>query len=401
MPALLCPLRLRRFLWQTFPVNTPLWDDSEWTTLPRLEGVARADVCVVGLGGSGLAALEELHARGVRAVGLDAQTVGAGAAGRNGGFVLAGLAKFFHETVAQFGRDTAAGIYRMTAEEIQRQAREMPDVIRLAGSLRIAADAEELEDCRRHRAALHECGFAAEWYRGPEGEGILLPTDGAMQPLARVRVMADQLRAQGVRLYGQSPVRKFLPGQVVTADGVVHCDSIIVAVDGRLEKIFPELAPRVRTARLQMLATAPAPEASIPRPVYRRHGFEYWQQRPDGSVALGGFRDHALATEWTHETEPTEFIQRLLEKFLREHLNVRAPVTHRWAASVGYTPDGLPVLEEVRPKIRAVGGYNGTGNIVGALSARAAAQQICGAKSPWAEALATARAAQRKVSSNT
>ena len=112
----------------------------------------------------------------------------------------------------------------------------------------------------------------------------------------------------------------------------------------------------------------------------------------ESSIARGGFRDHALAEEWTTDVAPTEFIQGLLEKFLRQHLKVTAPVTHRWAASVGYTPDGLPVLEEVRPKTWAVGGYNGTGNIAGALSARAAARLACGKDSAWAEAIAAARA---------
>lgn len=87
----------------------------------------------------------------------------------------------------------------------------------------------------------------------------------------------------------------------------------------------------------------------------------------------------------------------MLEKFLRQHLKVTAPVTHRWAAAVGYTPDGLPVLEEVRPKTWAVGGYNGTGNIVGALSARAAARLACGQASAWAEALEAARAHRAKI----
>jgi len=372
-------------------MNTPLWDDRPWTPLPRLVGTQQADVCVIGLGGSGLAALEELQSLGVNAVGVDGHAVGAGAAGRNGGFVLAGLAKFFHETVAQFGRETAVAIYRATAGEIQRQARDLPGVIRLTGSLRIAADAAELDDCRKHLAALNENGFAASWHRGPDGEGLLLPTDGVMQPLARVRAVAGRLRERGGRLYEQSPARKILPGQVVTDGGVVRCDSVIVAVDGRLEKIFPELAPRVRTARLQMLGTAAAPEVSFPRPVYWRHGYEYWQQQPDGTVALGGFRDHAGEGEWTDATEPTDLIQGLLEKFLREHLKVRAPVTHRWAAPVAYTKDGLPVLEEVRAEIWAVGGYSGTGNIVGALCGRSAARRACGAASDWAELISNAR----------
>lgn len=373
-------------------VNRPIWDDAPWEPLPQLAGVVRADVCVVGLGGSGLAALEELRARGVDAVGIDARGAGAGAAGRNGGFVLAGLAKFYHDTVAQFGREVAAGIYRATAEEIQRQAAALPGVFKLNGSLRIAASPMEVEDCRAHLAALQADGFPVEWYRGPEGEGLLLPTDGVFQPLARVRTVARRLREQGVRLFERSPLKKLVPGQVVSDAGAVVADTVIVAVDGRLERIFPELASRVRTARLQMLATAPTREVSFPRAVYWRYGYEYWQQLADGSIALGGFRDHALEEEWTQSADPTGFIQEKIERFLRGHLGVNAPVTHRWAASVGYTTDGLPLLEEVRPKVWALGGYSGTGNIVGSLCGRAAAALACGERSPWAELLRQARA---------
>lgn len=373
-------------------MNSPVWDNRDWRPLPRLAGTVRADVCVIGLGGSGLAALEELAALGVTAIGVDAGEVGGGAAGRNGGFVLAGLAKFFNETVAEHGEAAAATLYRLTAREIERWAEEMPAVVRITGSLRIAADAAELADCQKHLAALRYCGFTAEQYRGPEGEGLLLPTDGVMQPLERVRAVAQRLRQREARLYEHSPVRKIVPGIVVTDGGTIQCDSVIVAVDGRLDQLLPELTGRVRTARLQMLATAPAPEVNFTRPVYYRHGYEYWQQLPDGSIALGGFRDHALQQEWTADAEPTGFIQGLLEKFLRTHLKVTAPITHRWAASVGYTPDGLPILEEVQPKLWAVGGYNGTGNIVGSLSARAAARLACGQRSAWAEALGAARA---------
>ena len=57
-----------------------------------------------------------------------------------------------------------------------------------------------------------------------------------------------------------------------------------------------------------------------------------------------------------------------------------ATVTHRWAALVGYTADGLPVLEQVRPRIWATGGYSGTGNLLGAVCGRAAAQLALGAR---------------------
>ena len=61
------------------------------------------------------------------------------------------------------------------------------------------------------------------------------------------------------------------------------------------------------------------------------------------------------------------------ERFLRERLEVRVPVTHRWAALVGYTADAQPFFGEVRPGVWVCGGYSGTGNVIGALCGRQAA----------------------------
>jgi hypothetical protein len=84
-------------------------------------------------------------------------------------------------------------------------------------------------------------------------------------------------------------------------------------VDGCLEDLIPELSGKVRTARLQMLATGPAPEVNFPLPVYRRYGYDYWQQLSDGSVALGGFRDTEVESEWTNNSNPSLGIQKRLE----------------------------------------------------------------------------------------
>jgi gamma-glutamylputrescine oxidase len=149
---------------------------------------------------------------------------------------------------------------------------------------------------------------------------------------------------------------------------------VIVAVDGGLDRLLPALAGRVRTARLQMVATAPLPEVRYPRPVYMRYGYEWWQQLPDGRIALGGFRDQGGDAEWTHDAEPCDAVQRLIGAFLRDTLGIDAPITHRWAASVGHTDDGLPVLAEVEPGLWACGAYSGHGNAIGAICGRAAAQ---------------------------
>lgn len=121
--------------------------------------------------------------------------------------------------------------------------------------------------------------------------------------------------------------------------------------------------------------------------MYARYGLEYWQQLADGRIAVGGFRDSGGDAEWTESTETTPVIQSALERHLRDFIGVDAPVERRWAASVGYTADGLPVLEEVRPGVWAAGGYSGTGNVIGALCGRAAAQLATGGTAPFAATL--------------
>jgi gamma-glutamylputrescine oxidase len=109
---------------------------------------------VVGLGGSGLTCVVELARLGLSVIGLDAGTIGGGAAGRNGGFFLAGLAAFHHDAVARFGRERAATLYRLTMAEIDRIAAQAPEIVRRAGSLRIADSSAERADCARQLAAM-------------------------------------------------------------------------------------------------------------------------------------------------------------------------------------------------------------------------------------------------------
>jgi glycine/D-amino acid oxidase-like deaminating enzyme len=276
--------------------------------------------------------------------------------------------------VAALGRERAAAVYQLTLAEIEGVPTARP-----VGSVRVGDSAEELADCEAMLAALRADGFEAEWYEGPEGSGVLMPGDGAFDPLARCRVAAEAVsRAGGVRLFEHSPAVEVGAGRVVTAGGEVACGAVVVAVDGGLERVLPELAGRVRTARLQMLATAPVGRSVAPRPVYARWGYDYWHQRPDGVVALGGCRDRFVEDEWTVVAEPTEPVQRCLDRLLRERVGVDAAVTHRWAGCAGFTVDRMPVCEEVRPGVVACGGYCGTGNVLGVLCGRAAVRLALG-----------------------
>jgi glycine/D-amino acid oxidase-like deaminating enzyme len=214
--------------------------------------------------------------------------VGAGAAGRNGGFLLSGAYDFYHDAVRLHGRDRARAIYELTLAEMRRIADEAPGTVRWTGSRRLAASADEIADCRAQLATMHEDGLACEWYEGEDGIGLTIPVDAAFNPLARCRTLARRAVGRGALLHGGTPVLRIdargadSSVRVVTPGGVVRARRAIVAVDGRLEALLPELAGRVRTARLQMLATAPTDERRVPCPMYYREGYEYWQQLPMG-----------------------------------------------------------------------------------------------------------------------
>lgn len=364
------------------------WDDdavvAAWPGFSPLRGDVPADACVVGLGGSGLAAVALLVERGLEVVGVDAGRVGGGAAGRNGGFLLGGPALFLHDAIARWGIEPAVALYRATLAELDHlEAALGPDVVRRTGSIRLAglprepADAaeeadrlRELADCAAHAAALRRYGFAVEDYDGPLGRGLFLPDDGAMNPARRALALADTLR-QRASLHEQSHVTAVGPDRVQLTTGSVRADVVIVAVDGRLELALPQLAGRVRSARLQMLSTAPVAER-LPCPVYGRWGYDYAQQAADGRLFVGGGRDRFVDEEWTVDADPTEPVQRHIEGVAQRMAGERVRVTHRWGASVGFTPDGRPLCTEVGPGAVAIGGYNGTGNLVGPVAARAA-----------------------------
>lgn len=337
----------------------------------RLSGDIETELCVVGLGASGAAAALHAARRGARVVAIDARGVAAGAAGRNGGFLLAGGARFHHDAVRTWGRGLATHLYDATLSELDRTRQETPDAVRPVGSLRIAADRREEEDCVAHLTALRSDGYPAEPYEGPEGTGLLIPTDAAFHPLRRTRSLAREAAAAGARLFAPALADEVGPGRVFTASGVITAAAVVVAVDGRLDELVPSLRGRVQSSRLQMLATAPLPEVRLPRPMYRRWGYDYAQQLPSGEVLLGGCRDRFEEAERGQPPQPTAEVQACLDIELRR-LGVSAAVVHRWAGVAAFTPDGLPVCEEVSQGLFVVGAYSGHGNLLGTWCARRA-----------------------------
>jgi glycine/D-amino acid oxidase-like deaminating enzyme len=352
---------------------------------PLTDSLVTADACVIGLGGSGLAAVDELVSLGLSVVGVDAGRVARGAAGRNGGILACGGAMSFRDACARFGADVALDLWRRTETELDWLSDRLgPDVIRRDGVLRLAGlpgtSEDEAEASEREReqadfdadyALMREHGIAVERYEGELGRGLFLPANGGMNPVARAFGLAEQL-SKSASLHENTPVQSVSPGSVRTAFGVIRARVVIVAVDGKLDVLLPQLRPHVRTLRLQMLATAPLQARRLPCPVSVRWGFDYAQQDPSGRLLVGGGRDRFVEEENTHDDQPTASVQGRIEHIAARLAGGPVAVTHRWAASVGYTDDHRAVCAEVDDGVVACGAYSGTGNLVGPVAARAA-----------------------------
>ena len=108
----------------------PSWYASslpEPAALPPLRGELLADVAILGAGYTGLTAALELARRGQRVVVLEAQRIGWGASGRNGGQALVGYGCEVDELERQLGRDDARHLFDWSRDAVQAmRARTLP-----------------------------------------------------------------------------------------------------------------------------------------------------------------------------------------------------------------------------------------------------------------------------------
>jgi glycine/D-amino acid oxidase-like deaminating enzyme len=265
------------------------------------------------------------------------------------------------------------------------------DALRRAGSLRIANDDEEAAELREEFEALVADGFAAEWREPdevrPKGRftgAIFHPPDAALQPGRWVRRLAVLAAEAGAEIREHERV-----------DAVEDLDAehVVVATDGYPSGLLGDFESLIIPTRGQMIATEPLDEQLFPIPHYARHGFDYWQQTPDGRLLAGGFRDVSLLDELTTEEVITPNIQEALERHVASLVGRPLAVTHRWAGLFGLVLDFLPVVGRVpgQDDVWVAAGYSGHGNVLGFMCGRLVAGAILGRQAPEAALFDPAR----------
>jgi gamma-glutamylputrescine oxidase len=375
--------------------STPFWLEESKPSVEARQ-LDRVEVAVIGAGITGCACAHALARAGHAVRVYDARGIGEGASGRNGGFALRGAAARYDVARETYGAEAARELWLRTEQALDRLESVAGDAFRRTGSLRLAADGEERVEIRAEYEALHEDGFAAEWrdelpHLRPDFHGAIFhPSDGAVQPARFVQRLASLAADAGV---------EFAEHHHIGSLDELDAEQIVIATDGSGRGLLPELDDALWPARGQVIATEPLPERLFDCPHYARHGFDYWQQLPNGRIVLGGFRDFSILTEMTDDETTTEPIQEALDAFLVELLGDMPAVTHRWAGIFGLTQDLLPLVGRVpaHDGVWVAAGYSGHGNVFGLLCGELVADAIAGSDDSLLELFSPARLLQQNV----
>ncbi len=362
------------------------------------------DVCVVGGGICGLSAALELERGGQRVILVEAGEVGAGASGRNAGYLIRGAADNYAQACRVFGRARAGMLWRWTEANLTALRDEGVEALpgfAMRPSCLIALGGEEEEQLRQSIQLLHEDGFEAAllesdqgaddalWQSGKVRAGLVNPGDAVCSPIELVRMLRDKLDSTRV-ITGQeahSIVGEARWIVVGCSDIRVQCERVFIALNAYAPSLVPSLRSVVRARRGQMLAARPLDEGvRLDMAYYANHGSEYLRSGPDGTIVFGGARTSFVEQEVGCDPDITPEVQDRIESFMRELVTDRYEVVARWAGTMGFSADGLPLVgavdvDGVEPgRVWFCGGFTGHGMSMAFTTARAAVGEMLGGK---------------------
>jgi gamma-glutamylputrescine oxidase len=359
------------------------WLDGVSRSYRPLDDDVTADVAIVGAGIAGVATAYFLASAGAKVVVVEGRGVAEAASGRNAGFLLAGVAENFVAASHRYGETNALRIWRFTkrTQELARSLVREHGIdcdLRWNGSDQVAGDAEEWQEIQESASRLSAAGVAVSL--DPKARSATYLDDGELHPVRWVRGVAAAAVKKGARIHESTRVLAVGAGEARTGSGTVRADTVVLCTNAYTAHLAPS---RVRSVRGQILATA-ATAPVFDRPAYANRGYRYWRQTPDGHVLVGGWRDTAVDEEVGEEERTTDRIQKQLEAFLNEN-GIAAPVTHRWAGTMGFSHDALPYIGGIGDGVFVCGGFTGHGMSFGPASAELVAGLVRGSTHPDAE----------------
>jgi len=347
----------------------PRWQPGDLVPLTTTE---RADVCIVGGGFTGLWTALSIKRLAPEAdvVAVEREYCGAGASGRNGGWVN-GWDDALPKLVSHFGRDAALWLLDVS----QRSLDDIRDAVRdgdidcdlsFAGGLVVALSPAQVDGVLEAAVLAKELGRdglfrvlgrdeAVDLSGAPTAEaGVVIAQAGSVQPALLVQGLRRLAVAAGVRVYEATPMvglQRTLPAVVTTPSGSVTADKVILASGVRLSAIA-ELRRTVFIIPSHVVATAGSPDAldrlgwATGRPFGDgRTAVHYAQRTADDRVVFGrgggrlGYGGRVIAAHYQDAREIAEIVGDMHDMLPATR---GLAVEWRWGGPMERTQHGIP-----------------------------------------------------------
>lgn len=343
---------------------------------------ASTDTVVVGAGIAGISAALALQETGIDTLVLDRHTPGWGASGRNAGYLMRGAADNYTAAIRQLGRHNALTLWKLTEANLcrlrERGVAALPH-FRDCPSCLVALKQDEAIELQSSLQLLVEDGFQVRpvsidertdplWRNLNPLGGLLNPNDAVCDPIELLAWLGAMLKSPPVPHTRVLQIEQSPSALTIHTDGGrMMAQRVLLCTNAYTNQILPSLGPCIEPNRGQMLAldSSTLPESDRLRfAYYANHGSEYFRQVDAHTVVVGGWRKHFAASERTNDTGHTHEVQSGLESFARTLFGRSLPVIHRWAGTMGFTPDGLPLAGQVDPddpRLWICAGFTGHG----------------------------------------
>ena len=365
---------------------------------PALDEELTADVCVIGAGFTGLSAALNLAELGMSVVVLEAERVGYGASGRNGGLVGSGQRQDVLEAEEQFDVARSRQLWNfaeLAKQEIQNRVEKHNIPCDLQKGQLVGVHkksylgwAQELADalterydypfCRALNAEeTHEYVATNDFVEG------LYDTEALnLHPLNYTLGLARAASDAGVRIFENSRVTSYTrtdPAVVTTATGKVTASFIVLACNGYLGNLEPRSASKIMPINNFMIATEPLGEDRAREVINGRFGVH------DTRFVVNYFRmsdDHRLLFGGGENYRPD--FPKNIAKFVRPYMLKLFPqlkdvgVDYAWGGTLSVTVNRLPHLGRLEPNVFFGQGYSGHGIITANFAGKVIAEAIAG-----------------------
>ncbi len=361
-----------------------------------MHGDQAADVCVIGAGFTGISSALHLVERGYNVRVVEANKVGWGASGRNGGQLIGGIAG--EKNVARHhGRDVEEifGSLRWEGHDIIRQRvdRYGIECDLKYGYLDVAIKPRHMRDMEADYERLEKAGFPYEFRILSRQEtrdaigtdayiGALLNMgNGHLHPLNLCIGEAKAAVSLGATIYEQSPVMRIEKGskaKVITDHGTVTADAVIIAGNAYhvLEReirgiMFPVNSFIVATEPLspEVVAEINPHDVAICDPNFV---LQYYRLSADKRLLFGTrlnyFGDDPSVITRRHRRKIRRLYPRLAD--------IR--IDYAWGGTIGVPLNRVPQLGRISPNVFYCQGYSGHGVNVTHLAGRIMADAVAG-----------------------